>query len=184
MYVLCPATPADAKGLLKAAIRDDNPVLFVESLRLYNDKGEVPDDEYVLPIGKADVKREGTDVTIVSYSAMVPIALQAADALAEDGVSVEVVDMRSLRPLDIDTVITSVKKTNRALIVTEGWYKFGAGAEIAAQIQEHAFDFLDHPVERITAREVPLAYARDLEAAALPSLQEVVGQVKAMVGKA
>lgn len=183
MYVIAPSTPADAKGLLKASIRDDNPILFVESLRLYNEKGEVPDEEYVIPIGKADIKREGEDLTIVSYSSMVPVAIEAAEALAEEGISVEVVDLRSLRPLDMETVLQSVRKTNHVLIVTEGWYKYGPGAEVAAQIQEHAFDDLDHPVERITAKEVPLPYAVDLEREALPRMEDVIARVRYMLGK-
>jgi pyruvate dehydrogenase E1 component beta subunit len=184
MYVVAPSTAADAKGLLKSCIRDNNPVLFVENVLLYNDKGEVPEGEYTVPIGKADVKREGEDVTIISYSRMVHTALEAADRLAEDGISAEVIDLRSLRPLDMDTVIESVKKTNHAMIVHEGWRKYGAGAEIAAQIQEIAFDYLDHPVERVTGAEVPLPYATSLETAAMPKLDFVVDGARAMVGKA
>ena len=183
MYVVAPSNPADAKGLLKTCIRDDNPILFVENVLLYNEKGEVPDEEYLIPLGKADIKREGEDVTIVAYSRMVPFALQAAEALADDGVSAEVVDLRSLRPLDMDTVVESVKKTNHVLVVHEGWKKFGAGAEIAAQIQERAFDYLDHPVERITGVEVPLPYAKSLEKAALPRLEDVIQGARTMVGK-
>jgi pyruvate dehydrogenase E1 component beta subunit len=182
MYVIAPSTPADAKGLLKASIRDDNPILFVENVLLYNEKGEVPDEDYVVPIGKADVKRQGEDVTIISYSRMVHMALDAAEALADAGVSAEVIDLRSLRPLDIDTVVESIKKTNHALVLHEGWRKFGAGAEIAAEIQEYAFDYLDHPVERITGVEVPLPYATSLEAAALPRLDDVVTGARAIVG--
>jgi pyruvate dehydrogenase E1 component beta subunit len=184
MYVVAPSTAADAKGLLKSCIRDNNPILFVENVLLYNDKGEVPEGEYTIPIGKADVKREGEDVTIISYSRMVHTALEAADRLAEDGISAEVIDLRSLRPLDMDTVITSVKKTNHAMIVHEGWRKYGAGAEIAAQIQEIAFDYLDHPVERVTGAEVPLPYATSLETAAMPKLDMLVDGARAMVGKA
>lgn len=183
MYVVAPSTPADAKGLLKSSIRDDNPVLFVENVLLYNEKGEVPDDDYTIPIGQADVKREGEDLTIISYSRMVHVALEAAEKLAADGISAEVIDLRSLRPLDMDTVLTSVRKTNRAIIVHEGWRKYGAGAEIAAQIQENAFDYLDHPVERVTGVEVPLPYANSLERAALPRLDDVIGKSRAMVGK-
>jgi len=183
MYVVAPSTAADAKGLLKACIRDDNPILFVENVLLYNEKGEVPDEEYIIPIGKADVKREGDDVTIISYSRMVHTALEAADRLADEGISAEVIDLRSLRPLDMETVINSVKKTNHALIVHEGWRKYGAGAEIAAQIQETAFDYLDHPVERITGAEVPLPYATSLEAAAMPKLEMVIDSARAMLGK-
>ncbi|HLJ69071.1 MAG TPA: alpha-ketoacid dehydrogenase subunit beta [Chloroflexota bacterium] len=183
MYVIAPSTPADAKGLLKASIRDENPILFVENVLLYNDKGEVPDGEYLVPLGKADIKREGEDITIISYSRMVHVALEAAEQLAESGISAEVVDLRSLRPLDAETVVESVKKTNRAMVVHEGWRKFGAGAEIAAQIQEYAFDHLDAPVERITGVEVPLPYASSLERAALPRLEDVVDGARAMVGK-
>jgi pyruvate dehydrogenase E1 component beta subunit len=182
MYVIAPSTPADAKGLLKASIRDENPILFVENVLMYNEKGEVPDGDHVVPIGKADVKREGEDITIISYSRMVHMALSAAEALSAAGVSAEVVDLRSLRPLDMDTVVESIKKTNRALIVHEGWRKFGAGAEIAAEIQEYAFDYLDHPIERITGAEVPLPYASSLEAAALPRLEDVVQGAQTILG--
>jgi pyruvate dehydrogenase E1 component beta subunit len=183
MYVVAPSTQADAKGLLKTCIRDNNPILFVENVLLYNDKGEVPEGEHLVPLGKAAVRREGEDVTLISYSRMVNVALQAADALADDGISAEVIDLRSLRPLDIETVLASVRKTNRALIVHEGWRKYGAGAEIAAQIQEFAFDYLDHPVERVTGVEVPLPYAQSLEAAALPRMEYVVDGARTMVGK-
>jgi len=183
MYVVAPSTPADAKGLLKSCIRDDNPILFVENLVMYNEKGEVPEGDYTVPIGQAAVRREGEDVTIISYSRMVHLALQAADELADAGISAEVIDLRSLRPLDVDTVIESVKKTNRALIVHEGWRKFGAGAEIAAQIQELAFDYLDAPVARITGKDVPLPYATSLERAALPGLEDVVGGAQSLVGR-
>jgi pyruvate dehydrogenase E1 component beta subunit len=183
MYVVAPSTPADAKGLLKACIRDENPILFVENVLLYNEKGEVPDGDHVLPIGKADIKREGEDITIISYSRMVHMALEAAEALADVGISAEVVDLRCLRPLDVDTVLQSVKKTNHALIVHEGWRRYGAGAEIAAQIQEYAFDYLDHPVERITGVEVPLPYATALEAAALPRLDDIVQAGRTILGK-
>lgn len=183
MYVVAPATPADAKGLLKASIRNDNPILFVENLVMYNEKGEVPEGDYVVPIGQADVKREGEDLSIITYSRMVHMALQAADVLAEEGISVEVVDLRSLRPLDVDAMVNSVKKTNRALVLHEGWYKYGAGAEVAAQIQQHAFDYLDHPVERIAGEEVPLPYATTLERAALPRMEDVVERVRYMLGR-
>jgi pyruvate dehydrogenase E1 component beta subunit len=183
MYVVAPSTPADAKGLLKSCIRDNNPILFVENVLLYNEKGDVPEGDYTIPIGQADVKREGEDVTLISYSRMVHVALDAADRLAEDGISAEVIDLRSLRPLDMDTIIKSVKKTNHAIIVHEGWRKYGAGAEIAAQIQELAFDYLDHPVERVTGAEVPLPYATGLEAAALPKLEYIVDGARAMLGK-
>ncbi|HZU12388.1 MAG TPA: alpha-ketoacid dehydrogenase subunit beta [Chloroflexota bacterium] len=183
MYVIAPSTPADAKGLLKASIRDDNPILFVENVLLYNEKGEVPEGEHILPLGKADVKREGEDITLIAYSRAVHMALAAADALAEQGISAEVVDLRSLRPLDIETVVSSVRKTNHAIVLHEGWKRYGAGAEIAAEIQEHAFDDLDHPVERITGAEVPLPYATSLERAALPRVEDVVMRAAFILGR-
>ena len=179
MYVVAPSTPADAKGLLKACYPgQQSHSLRRESCCCTTRRARCPKGTYIVPIGKADVKREGEDITIVSYSRMVHVALQAADALAEDGISAEVVDLRSLRPLDMETVVESVKKTNRAMIVHEGWRKFGAGAEIAAQIQEEAFDYLDHPVDRVTGAEVPLPYANSLEAAALPQLEDMVGAAR------
>jgi pyruvate dehydrogenase E1 component beta subunit len=181
MYVLAPGTPADAKGMLKTAIRDDNPILFVENVLLYNEKGEVPEGEHLVPVGQAAVMREGEDVSMITYSRMVGVTLHAAEELAKDGIEAEVVDLRSLRPLDIDTVITSVRKTNRAIFIEEGWRSYGIGAEIAAQIQELAFDDLDHPVERIAGKEVPLPYATDLERAATPSIDMIVETVKRMV---
>lgn len=178
LYVICPSDPHDAKGLLKSAIRDDNPVLFVEHSTLYQTRGEVPVDDYTVPIGVSDVKREGSDVTIVSYSKMVQTSLEAADRLAEEGISVEVVDLRCLRPLDIDPVIESFKKTNRCVVVEENWPHFGVGAEIAVQIQEHAFDWMDAPVKRVSQEDVPLPYSRDLEQSALPNPEKVVQAVK------
>jgi len=183
LYVAAPGTPADAKGMLKAAIRDDNPILFVENVLLYNEKGEVPEGDYVVPLGKADIKRHGSDVTLATYSRMVGITLQAAEALAEDGIDAEVIDLRSLRPLDIDTVLQSVRKTNRAVFIEEGWRSYGIGAEIAAQIQEYAFDDLDHPVVRVAGKEVPLPYATDLERAATPTMAEIVERTRAMVNR-
>jgi len=183
MYVVAPSNPADAKGLLKTCIRDNNPILFVENVLLYNEKGEVPEGEHLVPLGRAEVKREGDDLTIIAYSRMVPVSLNLADQLAGEGISAEVIDLRSLRPLDIDTVVESVKKTNHALVIHEGWRKYGAGAEIAAQIQEYAFDYLDHPVGRITGAEVPLPYAKTLEAAALPRLEDMLQGARDVVGK-
>ena len=183
MYVVAPGTPADAKGMLKTAIRDNNPVLFVENVLLYNVSGEVPEGEHLVPLGKAVVRREGSDASLVSYSRMVGPTLEAADELAKDGIECEVVDLRSLRPLDIETVITSVRKTSRAVFIEEGWRSFGVGAEIAAQIQELAFDDLDHPVARIAGKEVPLPYATNLEAAATPSTDEIVSTVRRMVNR-
>src|SRR5918997_6445469 len=172
LKVVAPSTPADARGLLKAAIRDDDPVIFLENLALYNTKGEVPDDgeDDVIPIGVADVKREGSDVTIVSYSRMAAVALTVAEQLANDhGIDAEVVDLRSLRPLDRDTIVNSVKKTNRAVVFEEDWRSYGVGAEVAATIQEHAFDYLDAPVRRIAAAEAPPPPAKGVVPSALRS---------------
>lgn len=170
LKVVCPSTPYDAKGLLRSAIRDDDPVIFIENLALYNTKGEVPeDDPYTVPIGTAEVKREGTDLTIVTYSRMTVVALDVARRIEDDGVSIEVVDVRSLRPLDRKTIIDSVKKTGRAVIIEEDWGTYGVGAELAATIQESAFDYLDAPVLRVSGIEVPLPYSKVLERAALPS---------------
>jgi pyruvate dehydrogenase E1 component beta subunit len=174
LKVVAPATPYDARGLLRAAIRDDDPVIFIESLSLYDTKGEVPeDDPYTLPIGLAEVKRQGSDVTVVAYSRMTVIALQAAQLLEKEGISVEVVDLRSLRPLDRPTIINSVKKTNRAVVIEEGWRSYGIGAEVAAAIQEEAFDYLDAPVQRVAGLEVPLPYALNLSQAAKPGAQDL-----------
>jgi pyruvate dehydrogenase E1 component beta subunit len=174
LKVVAPATPYDAKGLLRSAIRDDDPVIFIESLPLYDTKGEVPaDDDYIVPIGVADVKREGTDVTVVAYSRMTVIAMQVAQALEKEGVSVEVVDLRSLRPLDRPTLVNSVKKTGRAVIIEEDWRSYGVGAELAATIQEDAFDYLDAPVLRVAGLEVPLPYAEQLSRASKPNAQDL-----------
>jgi pyruvate dehydrogenase E1 component beta subunit len=183
MYVATPGTPADAKGMLKTAIRDDNPVLFVENILLYNDEGEVPEGEHLVSLGKAAIPRKGSDLTMITYSRMVGVTLEAADELAKDGIDAEVVDLRCLRPLDIDSVVASVKETNRAMFVEEGWRSYGVGAEIAAQIQEHAFDYLDHPVMRVAGQEIPLPYATNLEAAATPHVETIVKQARAMLGK-
>jgi pyruvate dehydrogenase E1 component beta subunit len=169
LKVVAPATPADAYGMLKTAIRDDDPVLFCENLVMYNVTGTIPDDpEYTVPFGQAQVLREGDDLTIVAHSYTVQRALRVADRLAQDGISVEVVDLRSLRPLDVDTVAASVQKTSRALIAEEGWSTYGVGAELAARISRVCFDDLDAPVERVGSAEVPMPYAKPLERAALP----------------
>jgi pyruvate dehydrogenase E1 component beta subunit len=183
LYVVCPSTPADAKGMLKASIRDNNPVLFVEHSTLYQTRGEVPTGDYTVPLGKSDVKREGKDVTIVSYSKMVQISLQAAAELEKEGISAEVVDLRCLRPLDIDPVIESFKKTNHCVVVEENWPHFGVGSEIAAQIQEKAFDYMDAPVKRVSQIDVPLPYSKDLEQSALPNPQKVIAAVKETLGR-
>jgi len=180
LKVVAPATPADAKALLTAAIRDDDPVLFLENLALYNTKGEVPDGEQVAEIGTASVAKVGSDLTVVSYSRSTVVALEVARQLEADGVSVEVVDLRSLRPLDRETICASVRKTSRAVVLEDDWLTYGVGAEIAASIGEGAFDYLDAPVRRVAAAEVPLPYAKPLELAALPDaadLIKVIGEV-------
>jgi pyruvate dehydrogenase E1 component beta subunit len=180
LKVVAPATPADAKALLTAAIRDDDPVLFLENLALYNTKGEVPDGEQVAEIGTASVAKVGSDLTVVSYSRSTVVALEVARQLEADGVSVEVVDLRSLRPLDRETICASVRKTSRAVVLEDDWLTYGVGAEIAASIGEGAFDYLDAPVRRVAAAEVPLPYAKPLERAALPDaadLVKVIGEV-------
>lgn len=179
LKVVSPYDAASAKGLLKAAIRDPNPVVFLENELLYGDKGEVPDDEdFVLPIGKAAIVREGTDVTITAFSIMVGRALKAAEILAEQGISAEVIDLRTIRPLDVETVLESVKKTNRCVATEEGWAQSGIGAEIAAQIMENCFDYLDAPVLRVSAKDVPLPYAANLEQLALPQVDDIVRAAK------
>ena len=179
LKVVAPGTPADAKGLLKSAIRDDDPVFFIESATLYSVRGEVPDDEdFVLPIGVSDIKRRGKDVTLVSYSKMIQTTLEAADKLAEMGVEADVIDLRSLRPLDTAPIIESVKKTNRLVVVEEGWRSFGIGAEVASQVAELAFDHLDAPIRRVAQAEVPLPYNKRLEQLALPQVDDVINAAK------
>lgn len=168
LKVVAPATPADVKGLLAAAVRDDDPVIVVENLALYNTRGEVPDGDHTVQIGRATVMKQGRDITLVGYSRAAVIAADVAHRLERDGISAEVVDLRSLRPLDRDTVCASVRKTSRAVIVEDDWLSYGVGAELAATIQEGAFDYLDAPVRRVAAAEVPLPYAKPLELAALP----------------
>ena len=176
--VVMPGTPADAKGLLKSAIREDNPIVFIEHKMLYNLKGPVPDGEYLIPIGKADVKKEGKDVTLISYSRMLQFSLEAAKVLEKDGISAEVVDMRTLLPLDMETVCASVRKTNRAVIVEEDTKTAGAGAEIGMRIIEEAFDHLDAPVLRIAGADVPMPKAPNLEKLAIPSVESIVKGVR------
>ncbi len=179
LKVVAPATPYDAKGLLKSAIRDDNPVIFLEGEMLYNTRGEVPEGEYTIPLGRADIKRSGTDVTIVCHSKTVAVALKAADQLAEQrGLSAEVVDLRTIRPLDVETVVTSVRKTNRCVVVEEGWPFCGVGAQVVHEIQHAAFDDLDAPIERVTGADVPMPYNKRLERAAKPSVEQVVEAVR------
>jgi len=178
LKVIAPYDAADAKGLLKAAIRDPNPVVFLEHELLYGQSFPVPDGDFVLPIGKAAVKRQGTDVTLVAHSRMVGYALQAAERLAADGISAEVIDLRTLRPLDTDTVVESVKKTSRLVCCEEGWRYFGVGAEIAATVVSEAFDYLDAPPIRVHQKDVPLPYAANLEALSLPNADDIVAAVK------
>jgi pyruvate dehydrogenase E1 component beta subunit len=178
LKVLAPGTPADAKGMLKTAIRDDDPVVFIEGEMLYNVKGEVPDGEHLVPIGKADVKRAGGDVTLVCHSKTVAVALKAAEQLAGEGVSAEVVDLRSIRPLDAETVLGSVGRTHRCVVVEEGWSFAGVGAQVVDVIQERAFDELDAPVLRVTAEDVPMPYNKQLERAAKADPTKVIAAVK------
>ena len=181
LKVVAPFTAADAKGLLKAAIRDPNPVIFLENEILYGQSSPVPKlDDYVLPIGKAKVVRPGNAVTIVSWSIGMTYALKAADELAKDGIDAEVIDLRTLKPMDSDTIVESVKKTNRLVTVEEGWRQSGVGAEIAARVMEDAFDYLDAPVTRVSGKDVPMPYAANLEKLALPSVAEVVAAAKAV----
>jgi len=179
LYLGCPSTPADAKGMLKAAIRDDNPVLFTEVIALYPKPGLVPDDpDFVLPIGKGDIKRAGKDVTIVSYGRGVEWSLDAAEMLAREGISCEVIDVRWLRPLDLPLIFESFKKTNRCVVVEESLPFYSFGSEIAAQLQEHMFDYMDAPIKRVTAIDVPLPFAAEIELMALPNAHKVVDAVK------
>ena len=181
LKVVTPSNAADAKGLLKAAIRDPNPVIFLENEILYGHSSPVPKlDDYVVPIGKAKIAREGKDVTIVAWSMGVSYAMKAADELAKEGIEAEVIDLRTLRPMDTDTILESVKKTGRAVTIEEGWQQSGVGAEIAARIMEKAFDYLDAPVTRVSAKDVPMPYAANLEKLALPSVADVVEAVKAV----
>ena len=181
LKVVAPFSAADYKGLLKAAIRDPNPVIFLENEMLYGHSGEVPKlDDYVIPLGKARIVRTGGHVTIVSWSNGMSYALKAADELAKEGIEAEVIDLRTLRPMDTDTIVASVKKTGRAVTVEEGWQQNGVGAEIAARIMEHAFDYLDAPVARVSGKDVPMPYAANLEKLALPSVAEVVAAAKAV----
>jgi pyruvate dehydrogenase E1 component beta subunit len=183
LKVIAPAFPADAKGLLKSAIRDDNPVLVMESETLYGVRGEVPDGDQVVPLGKALVVRPGTDVTIVAYSRMTHVALEAAAALEKVSISAEVVDLRSLRPMDEETVVASVERTHRCVVVHEGWPYGGVGAEIADRVQRAAFDELDGPILRVTTLDVPMPYSAKLEAACMPQADRVVATVKRLLAR-
>jgi pyruvate dehydrogenase E1 component beta subunit len=178
LKVVCPATPQDAKGLLKSAIRSDDPVMFIENATLYQAKGEVQQEELLEPIGVSKIQRLGRDVTIVSYSKMVQVSLQAAADLAAEGIEAEVVDLRSLRPLDMAPVVESFRRTNRAVIVEEGWRSYGVGAEVSARLYEQAFDHVDAPIQRVAQAEVPLPYNRELEQMMLPQAEDVIRAVK------
>lgn len=179
LKVVMPSTPADAKGLLKSAIRDDDPVIFIEQERMYGNKGEVPDDEdFLIPLGVADVKRAGTDATIVARALMVPAALKAAEELEKQGVSCEVIDPRTIRPLDIATIIKSVMKTNRVVVAEETHPFCGVAGEISAEINERAFDYLDAPVRRVSGADVPMPYAKNLESLAIPGVAQIVAAVR------
>jgi pyruvate dehydrogenase E1 component beta subunit len=177
LKVVMPATPADAKGLLKSAIRDDNPVIFIEGEMLYNTKGEVPEGEHVVPIGQADLKREGGDVTIVCHSKSVSVALKAAEQLAQDGINADVLDLRTIRPLDTDAVLNSVAKTHRCVVVEEGWPFAGVGAQVVDTIQREVFDELDAPILRVTGADVPMPYNKQLEKAAKADPAKVIAAV-------
>lgn len=181
VHVGCPSNAYDAKGMLKAAIRDDNPVLFTESIALYPKPSPIPDEEYLIPIGKSDVKRKGDHVTLVAYARGVEWSLEAADKLAKEGIEAEVIDLRWLRPLDLEPVFESFKKTNRCVVVEESLPMFSFGSEIAAQLQEAAFDYMDAPIKRVSAMDVPLPYAHDIELMALPNAQKVISAVKEVV---
>lgn len=178
LKVVAPGTPADAKGLLKAAIRSNDPIMFIEHATLYQTRGEVPEGDYVIPIGTSKVQRPGKHVTIITYSKMLELSLKAAEELSKDGIEAEIVDLRSLRPLDMGPVIESFKKTNRAVVVEEGWKSFGVGSEIAARIYEEAFDYIDAPVKRVAQKEVPLPYNQTLEKMAIPDVNDIIAAVK------
>jgi pyruvate dehydrogenase E1 component beta subunit len=178
LKVVSPGTPEDAKGLLKACIRSDDPVLFIEHATLYQARGEVPEGDYTIPIGVSKIQRSGKDVTLITYSKMLELSMKAAEKLAVDGIEVEIVDLRTLRPLDMGPVVESFKKTNRAVIVEEGWRSYGVGAEVATRLYEEAFDYVDSPIKRVAQKEVPLPYNRALEQLALPQVEDIVQAVK------
>lgn len=184
LKVIVPATPHDAKGLLKSAIRDPNPVIFIEAQLLYGTKGEVSDGDYIVPIGHADVKREGRHVTVVAYSKMLLLVLEAAEELAGQGIDVEVVDPRTLKPLDVDTIVKSVKKTGRLVVIEEGWRFAGMGAQIAESVYSAAFDYLDAPIVRVTGEDVPIPYTRSLEDLAIPDRSRIVHAVQTLISEA
>ena len=181
LKVVVPSNPADAKGLLKSAIRDDDPVIFMESEQMYGDKGMIPEGEYLIPIGKADVVRKGIDVTIVSFGKIMKVANAAAEELAKDGIEAEVIDLRTVRPIDYDTIIQSVKKTNRMVVVEEAWPLASISSELTYNVQKNAFDYMDAPVKRITCKDTPLAYAPQFVEEWLPNIADTVEAVKAVL---
>lgn len=183
LKVVVPSNPYDAKGLLKSSIRDDDPVIFMESEQMYGDKGEVPEEEYLIPLGVADVKRPGKDVTLVSFGKMMKVVLAAADELQKEGISAEVIDLRTVRPIDYKTILESVKKTNRLVVVEEAWPLASISSELAFNVQHNAFDYLDAPVKRVTCRDVPLPYAPTLIEASLPNVSRTVQAVKDVLYK-
>ena len=183
LYVVVPSTPQDALGLFRSCRELEGPVMFIEHILLYGTRGEVPDDGYKIPLGKAEVMRPGSDVTIVSFSRMAQVSLEAAEGLAQEGIQAEVIDLRTLRPLDVDTMVESVQKTHRAVVVEEASGLGGFGGEIASQIQERAFDYLDAPVRRVSGEEVPIPYSRPLELLAIPDAQRVAQAVREVVNR-
>ncbi len=183
LKVVVPANPYDAKGLLKSSIRDNDPVIFMESELMYGDKGEVPEGEYLLPIGVADVKKEGSDVTLVSFGKMIKVAMQAAEEAAKDNISVEVIDLMSVRPIDYASVVESVKKTNRVVVLEEAWPLAAISSEITYHVQKHAFDYLDAPVHRVNSMDVPLPYAPTLIDAILPNVKRTMEAIKSVTYK-
>jgi pyruvate dehydrogenase E1 component beta subunit len=183
LKVIVPSNPYDAKGLLKSAIRDNDPVIFMESEQMYGEKGEVPEEEYLIPIGKADVKREGTDVTLVSFGKIIKTCFAAAEELEKEGISCEIIDLRTIRPIDYDTVLDSVRKTNRLVIVEEAWPLGSIATEVTFKVQKDAFDYLDAPILRVTSADVPLPYAPTLIEAALPNANKVISAVKQVMYK-
>ncbi|WP_338764679.1 pyruvate dehydrogenase complex E1 component subunit beta [Bernardetia sp. ABR2-2B] len=180
LKVVVPANPYDAKGLLKSSIRDNDPVIFMESEMMYGDKGEVPEEEYLIPLGVADVKREGTDVTVVSFGKILKVAQEAADELEKDGISVEIIDLRTVRPIDYAAIIKSVKKTNRLVIVEEAWPLASIATDITYNVQRHAFDYLDAPIRRVNSMDVPLSYAPTLIEAVLPNVKRTIEAIKSV----
>jgi len=178
LKVITPSNPADAKGLLKAAIRDEDPVVFLESEKMYGDKGEVPEGEYIIPIGVADIKRKGTDVTLVSFGKIMKLALEAAEILAKENIEVEVIDLRTIRPLDYGTIVESIKKTNRCVVLEESWPLASISSEIAYHVQRYAFDYLDAPVMRVTQTDTPFAFSPSLIDEALPNVKRLIEAIK------